>query len=68
LLFTLIYKDFPKPFFNSTQRYVSENEEGSFIFLVLIFINIYPLHRCFSKYGMLRIEGKTAKPEFKKLS
>lgn len=64
---TLIYSDSASVFFNSTQTYVSENG-GWFYILGVNFFLVFMLFIAFSKYGKLRIGGKGAQPEFKKLS
>jgi choline/glycine/proline betaine transport protein len=64
---TLIYSDSASAFFSSTQAYVSEKGGWFYIFGVNFFL-IFMLYIALSKYGNLRIGGRDAQPEFKKLS
>lgn len=64
---TLIYSESASEFFSSTQELVSK-QGGWFYILGVNFFLIFMLYLAFSKYGNLRIGGKDAKPEFKKLS
>ncbi len=53
--------------FSSIQDSIS-NFGGWFFVLVVNFFLVFSLFIAFSKYGNIRLGGKTAKPEFKKLS
>lgn len=60
---TLLFKERAETYFNTAQDFIANKVGWFFILSVNIFV-IFMLYLAFSKFGVLRIGGQKAKPEF----
>lgn len=64
---TLIFKEQAEGYFTVIQAFVANNGGWFFVLCVNIFL-VFVLYLAFSKFGMIRLGGKDAKPEFTTIS